>query len=310
MKKILLLLAVLFCANWMVAQDEAIFMHYTVNPILINPAAAGFNESYNLQLNARAQWTGFKDSPKTYAAYYNGPIGKTFGLGVGVLSESAAQLSRLKVQMDVAFRFKFENRDREVAKISAGFFSEFQEMTVDNEIVGSNFFMQGDDLLEDFLNGQGVFDAAIGFYGTLYENTFFGLTFNNLVRSRLDDIAGTTDRQSFFQFYSFNLGHKFDIPEKSMNIEPSLLIRQIRNSPFQVDFNLKAGFLDDQLIAGLSYRSLGALGILLGTKLNAFKLYYSYDVSFQRFQQFNMGSHEVTIAFKFDKKEKDINKGY
>ncbi|GJM35367.1 MAG: hypothetical protein DHS20C18_43680 [Saprospiraceae bacterium] len=294
----------------MVAQDEAIFMHYTVNPILINPAAAGFNESYNLQLNARAQWSGFKDSPKTYAAYYNGPIGKTFGLGLGVLSESAAQLTRLKVQMDVAFRFQFMDRDREVAKISAGFFSEFQEMTVDNEVVGSNFFMAGDNLLEDFLNGQAVFDAAIGFYGTLYENTFFGLTFNNLVSSRLDDIAGTTGRESFFQFYSFNLGHKFDIPEKNLNIEPSILIRQIRNSPFQVDFNLKAGFLDDQLIAGLSYRSLGALGILLGTKLNAFKLYYSYDVSFQRFQQFNMGSHEVTLAFKFEKKEKEINKGY
>lgn len=73
-----------------------------------------------------------------------------------------------------------------------------------------------------------------------------------------------------------------------------------------MDFNLKASFLKDQLIAGVSYRSLSAMGILLGTKLSAFRLYYSYDLSFQHFQKFNTGSHEVTVAFKFEKKEKTL----
>ncbi len=53
----------------------------------------------------------------------------------------------------------------------------------------------------------------------------------------------------------------------------------------------------------------GAAGLLLGTKLPSFHLYYSYDISFQRFQKFSTGTHEVTLAFSFKKKEKPI-KGY
>lgn len=109
-------------------------MQYHISPVLINPAAAGFDDSHNLHLNLRAQWTGFPDAPKTYTAYYNGPIGKSFGLGVGLLSETAAQLTRLKAQLNFAFKFNIQ----ETAKLSAGFFTEFQQMTVDNAITGGN----------------------------------------------------------------------------------------------------------------------------------------------------------------------------
>ena len=72
MKNILLFFgAAILLSLQLKAQEEAIFMHYTINPILINPAAAGFNETYQLQFNARAQWTGFVDAPTTLAARYN-----------------------------------------------------------------------------------------------------------------------------------------------------------------------------------------------------------------------------------------------
>jgi type IX secretion system PorP/SprF family membrane protein len=274
------------------AQDEAVFMHYTVSPILLNPAAAGFNDAYQLQFNARAAWTGFEDAPKTVAARYNGPIGRTFGLGIGVLSESAAQLSRTQLHLDYAFRLSI-NEDW---KAAFGFFTEFQRMNIDNNVANATFFQAGDALLEDLLNGKGDFDAAVGLYGTFRENTYAGLTFNNLVSSRLDDIAGATGNQeSFFSYYTFQLGSKFQTSDAKLSFEPSVLFRQIRNTPFQMDVNLNVGFLQDQLLTGISYRSLGSLGLLLGAKLPSFRLFYSYDLSFQRFQRFNSGSHEVTV---------------
>lgn len=305
MKKLILLISLALAGHWMVAQDEAIFMHYTVSPILINPAAAGFQESLQLQVNARAQWTGFEDSPKTYGALLNTPIGRTFGLGLGVLSEKAAQMDRMRLQLNYAFRFRIKER----LKIGAGFSTEYQRMVVNNDVTTSNFFQDGDNILDDFLNGRGVFDATVGLYGTLGDDvqyTFAGLTFNNLVRNRLDDIAANDQNGSVLQYYTFNIGHRFPLEGLSVSLEPSLLLRQIRDVPFQMDINLKAGFMDDQLITGLSYRSLGALGILLGTRISAFSLYYSYDVSFQRFQRYNTGSHELTLAFAFQKKEKPI----
>lgn len=306
MKKVLLLLIFFATYTSLSAQDEAIFTHYHVAPILVNPASAGFFDSHQFLANARAQWTGFADSPKTYSASYNGPIGNTLGLGLTILSESAAQLNRFRGQLNYAFRFSI----KEDVKLAAGFSTEFQRMSVDNEVTGSNFFQAGDDLLDDLLDGKGVFDASLGLFATYRENTYFGLAFTNLVRSRLDDIAGNGDNQSFFQYYIFMLGHKFEIDGANFTLEPSMQIRDIRLAPFQVDFNLKAGFLDETLVAGVSYHTLGDLGILLGTKLSSFNLFYSYDVSFRRFQQFNMGSHEITLLFNLKKKAKAVDRGY
>ena len=271
MKKLILLLGLVSVLQTLVhAQDEALFMHYNISPILINPAAAGFDETYNLQFNARMQWTGFEDAPKTFAARYNGPLGRTFGLGVGVFTETAAQMSRSKLQLDYAFRYPV-NEDW---KLAFGFFTEFQQMRIDGDITDSPFYDPADALLVDLLNGKGQFDAALGIYGTFRENTYGGLTFNNLVSSRLSEIAGVGTSESFFSYYTFNLGHRFELTQQKVSLEPSILLRQIRNAPFQMDLNLKAGFLDEQLIAGLSYRAgLGAMGILLGTRLTNFNLY-------------------------------------
>lgn len=305
MKKLILLLGLAAILPALVrAQDEALFMHYTVSPILINPAAAGFDETYNLQFNARLQWSGFVDAPRTLAARYNGPLGRTFGLGVGVFSEQAAQMSRSKLQLDYAFRYPI-NEDW---KMSFGFFTEFQQMRIDGDITSSPLYDPADPDLVDLLNGKGEFDAALGFYGTFRENTYGGLTFNNLVSSRLSEIAGVGTSESFFSYYTFNLGHRFELTQQKATLEPSILLRQIRNAPFQMDLNLNAGFLDDQLMAGLSYRAgLDAMGIMLGTRLANFQLYYSYDVSFKRFQSYNTGSHEVTVALQFKKRDKKKN---
>lgn len=301
MKNFLLTLSLITVALLTVkAQDEAVFMDYLISPILVNPAAAGFSENYQIQFNARAAWTGFPDAPKTAAVRYNGPLGPTFGIGVALLTETAAQLSRTKLHLDYAFRSTF-NDDW---KVSFGFFTEFQTVKVDGEITASPFYDLSDRTLEDLLDGKGAFDAAIGVMGTYRDNTFGGFTINNLVTSRLSTIVGVGTNENFLSYYTFNIGHRIYLPQQKVTLEPSLMVRHIRDTPSQFDLNLKASFLDEQLIAGLSYRTLGAMSILLGTKLTNFKLYYSYDVSFQEFQQYSTGAHEITIAFDIQKKTK------
>ncbi|MEL6973127.1 MAG: type IX secretion system membrane protein PorP/SprF, partial [Bacteroidota bacterium] len=161
---------------------------------------------------------------RTIAARYNGPLGRTFGLGIGVWSERAAQLSRSKLQLDYAFRYPI-NDDW---KLSFGFFTEFQQLTVDGDITSSPFYDPADDVLEALLNGDGQFDAALGIYGTFRENTYGGLTFNNLVSSRLSTIAGTGTSESFFSFYTFLIGHRFELTDQKVSLEPSL-IRRVTN---------------------------------------------------------------------------------
>lgn len=282
------------------AQDEAIFGHYNVTPVLINPSAAGFNNTYQLQLNARAQWAGFADAPTTYAAQYNGPLGDNFGLGVGVLSESAAQMQRLRAHLNYAFRFDVGDD----IKLAAGFQTEYQEVSLDNSVMSSNLVDLNDELVQDFMNGQGVFDAALGLYSSFGENTQVGLSFTNLVRSRVSD-----DDESILKYYTFFASHRMEVEDMNFAFEPSVMLRNVRDVPSQIDINLMARFMEDQLTTGLSYRSLGALGILLGTKLSmnqyaGIQIYYSYDVFFQEFQSYNNGSHEISLIMGFERKPK------
>ncbi len=278
------------------AQDGAIFSHYNITPVLINPSAAGFDEDYQLQLNARAQWSGFTDAPTTYAAQFNGPLGDNFAIGLGVLSESAAQLNRLRAHLNYAFRFQVSDK----VKLAAGFQTEYQQITLDNGVLNNSFVDLNDQVVEDFMNGKGVFDAALGVYSSFGEHTRVGLSFSNLVRSRLSE---EEQDESILKYYTFFASHKLIVEDLNFSLEPSVMVRNIRDVPSQIDVNLMARFLEEQFTSGLSYRSTGALGLLLGTKLSKFELYYSYDIFFQEFQSYNNGSHEVTLMVSFDRKK-------
>lgn len=288
-----------FCTGLM-AQDQAIFSHYNINPILINSAVAGFKGEHQALFNARMQWAGFPGAPRTLMAQYHGPLSQSFGVGLGVLTESAAEINRLKVQLNYAFRFKVQ----ESLEVAAGFATELHQIRLNNDVGSSAFIDLGDRIISNNMNGVRFLDASVAVYATYKKNTFGGFSLNNLVRSRLDDVVSPTENESFLSYYTFFLGHRFDVEDLNFSLEPSVMIQQIRDVPFQMDINLKAGFLDDQLLAGVSYRSLGVMGVMLGTQVSPFNVYYSYNVSFQRFQQFNSGAHEVTVGLNMRQKKR------
>lgn len=295
MKKYLpLLIALVIAAQWATAQDRSIFGHYNITPVLINGAAAGFDDMHRIQLNARAAWTSFPDAPKTYAVQYNGPLGDNFGIGVGVLTESAAQMERLRAHLNYAFRFDISKS----VKMSAGFSADYQQMRLDDAVINSSLYENGDRLVDDFIQGEGLFDAAVGVFTSFNENTRVGLTFSNLVGTRTSNAD-----ESILQHYIFFASHKMNIYDYNFSFEPSVMVRNTRDVPSQLDINLMANFLDEALTAGLTYRSINSLGILLGTKLSNFRVLYSYDVFLRQFQRYNDGSHEVTVAISFDRKK-------
>lgn len=303
MKKIILLtiiaLAVLQGVN---AQDKAVFNQYNISPILINPGATGFSEKNNLMMNIRTQWTGFPGAPKTYSINYNGPLGRTMGIGAALTSENIAALSRLRFQLNYAFRYQLN----EEVKMGLGFSTEFENTHLARSTSDNPLTETADRLIMETMDGVNTFDATLGAYATIREKTHIGLSFPNLIVARLGEIQGGEPEGSFFKYFIFDLGHKLDLENSGMTLEPSVMVRKTLNSPFRIDFNAVAGFLSDQLFAGLSYRSGtgGALGILLGGQVSSVKVFYSFDLSFAKFQQYNNGSHEITAAFEFSKLNK------
>jgi len=298
MKKILLLFGCLFVLQGLQAQDEAVYSHYLIAPITINPSAAGFEGRHQILFNARASWSGFPDAPKNLNMQYNGPVGEVFGVGVGVFTESAGELTRLRGKLNFGFRF-INNDDLRVA---AGFSVDYQQMSIGNSILGDPFVQAGDRNIENAVDGKKVLDSSFGLYGR-YDNFDFGVALNNLIQTRIDNLT-VEDNEETSAFDNFTLFTQYEFDQfENFSIRPSVMLRQIKDAPFQFDVNVVAGFLEDQVYAGLSYRQIGALGVLLGGTLeDSFSLFYTFDLSTNDFQQYNSGSHEVTLGFGLGKK--------
>lgn len=304
--------------QFLAAQGQTFFSHYHLTPIIANPAYAGFDNESQVLFNARAQWTGFPDAPQAIGAQFHTSIGKTFGIGVGAYSETAARLSMAAAKVNFAFKIPLSDFNKNT--LSLGLSTEIMQESLGSNTLAESFYELGDNIIEGAVDGRNYFDASFGAFGRFYFNNdqdFFyaGLTLTNLVQARLDNISTqtttTTEEGGFLKYYLIMAGYRFS-PGGDGNtfyVEPSLMLRQIPDAPFQTDINVKAGFGGDVLVAGLSYRSTKAIGVLLGTdfgnvnnntnKNSGLRLFYTFDLSTQEFQSYTSGSHEITLAFGF-----------
>lgn len=304
MKKIILFAIVTLVFSNLRAQltEEAVFGHYTINPTLINPAFAGFTESSQAFMNIRSSWAGFEGAPTTYALSYNGSAGNILGIGMNVLSENVASLTRFRFQGTAAFRFKI-NDD---IKVASGLTMEISQRRLSDAILDNKLYEPGDAVIEANVDGVRYYDSAFGVLGS-YKKTYAGISFPNMIVSKLNDISTTDDTTStFLKSVIGQVGHSFEFGE--IKVEPSLAIFKIQDLPVRIDLNVLAKFLEDKFTVGGSFRysdskfedALGAnASVLIGAKVTAFQLFYGYDFYFLEFQQYSSGSHEVTIAFDF-----------
>ncbi|MBU6341277.1 MAG: type IX secretion system membrane protein PorP/SprF [Bacteroidetes bacterium] len=303
MKNLILLVVFALSSVVALAQEQAIYSQYQVLPVLINPAYTGFNDQHQLLVNTRSSWSGFAGSPKTYTLAYNGPISDKLALGGGIYSEKVGDMNTMKLSLSYAFRFRIQK-----AKIGLGLSTEFLRRKISNDLLTNDIVDKNDDVLEGLASGQQIFDATMG-GSLLYDDRFFmSIALPNAVRTRLDDVPvdGSTSSSSLFEHYIFQLGYIADIASQNFKIIPSITIRQIRDTPYQIDMNVQGRFLDEKLIAGITFRpsDKGAAAFMIGTKFKQFQLFYTYDLSFSKFQQYSGGSHELSISYSFARKPK------
>lgn len=304
MKKIYLITLALALAVGLRAQDEAIFTHTIVNPFLVNPGYTGISGDHQLNFHMRNSWAGFKNAPMTYAVAWNGPVTNRLGLGLMLLTENVGAMSRNRGQLSYGYNFPV-NKD---VQLGIGLSTEFHQERMSASVRDGELYQTGDGKIEDRIDGASWFDASMGVFAN-FQNTFYmGLSTSNMIRARLNDYDSNTFAEEIFNHWMFQLGYNFDLKEYDVVLEPTVFIRRARTSPFLVDLGMRASLFNRQLTGGLVYRagSGGIMGLMVGTSIRSFNILYSYDIGFQRFQQYSSGSHEITLGFRFPGKAKKM----
>lgn len=292
------------------AQQVPLYSQYMLNGFLINPAVAGSEGYTAVNLTAREQWIGFKDSPATYALSFQTRVlrksyisksasvrkrqrlssrsGKV-GVGGYVFSDRNGAIERTGLKASYAYHMFFGN-----SQLSLGMsLTAFQLRLNDDKIRLEDF---SDDL---WLNARGtafIPDADIGAY---YDTpTFYvGFSSDQLLQSVIK--LGDTGYDNYKLNRNYYLIGGYDIALNDYWVlTPSTLVKLSNNGAFQTDLSLKI-YYDQNYWAGLTYRTGNAAIVMAGLRIDKYVFGYAFDISMTSLQKKSLGTHEFIFATKF-----------
>lgn len=298
MRNLLLLVFVTTMAYTAQAQsrllgERSVYTQYFMTPYLLNPGATGQGEYSQVTANYRNAWASFPGSPKTVTVAYDGPIGNRIGLGFVGLSDSYAGFGTTKGMLNLSYSIVTPDH-----RIGFGIAGEFIQHSLRSEAVSNIIYDNTDPAVLQRLDGSSYFDGSLGLYGEYKDKLIYGVALPSLLSSRLSGIGDPNEVSEIS--YIGHVGYRLRVPDKDITFEPSIWVKKLKYVPMHVDINLKADFLNEQLTAGL-IGSVGAeerIGFLIGTQVSNFGFHYTYNVSLHQFQEFNNGSHELSLRLR------------
>lgn len=268
------------------------------NPFVITPAYAGIGSGLRIRINGMSQWLGVKNAPDTQSFSIENRIGDRFGGGLVIYNDKNGNTTQQGLKLTFAshltlsavndsfFSFGF-TYGYSLFRLDTGNFSGPDSSVTDNRSVNSSNF----DL--SFLYRFNHYNVSLNISNLLDKSKN---VFSNGEPLELR-------RYSLFNSYIFN---KF---ATGYELEPSILVEYFeadKRSRTDLNVKLRKQTNSGYLWAGLSYNFLNdqfltpnSLAPMVGFKRNNFYASYGFGVNTNKTQNFNAGSHMITIGFDF-----------
>ena len=281
-------------------QQVPLSSQYMFNKYLINPALAGADDYYQINTSSRFQYVGIQDFPITNIISVYGPLAEKYmGWGVHVYSDFIGPFSKTGIYASYAFSVKISGETRLSTGLSGGAFM----YRVDGN--KTEFETPGDPLDHQTVDVQYAPDANVGIYLYNPDVFYFGFSAHQLINNKItyyDDFIG--DTSNYWGRLKSHLyvmgGYKFKI-NSLFAVEPSVLVKSIEVSSFQVDVTAR-GIYRNTYWLGFGFRSMNALSFLVGIQYRKrIFIGYSYDLGIGNSQELNLGgTHELSIGIMFN----------
>jgi type IX secretion system PorP/SprF family membrane protein len=285
MKKIVSILILIVISSNLVGQHSTLTSNYLLNIFSINPAYAGQRRAADITLFYRKQWLGATGAPQTISLMGSMEIKpKNFSIGMQLDNDNIGLTTTTRFKIAFSYRIKIDNH----RKIAFGLMPGFRRVFYDYRKIitttsGDATFNENIPTINTFISSAGIFYYSKKIYIGISSPELMNL--NNANPSvELNLIAG----------YIIKLN-------KEVVLKPSLLFRQIKNSPNQIDLNLMAYFNEDFGV-GVAYRNKDAVVAYFDWVIEKkFKVGYAYDYSIGAIKNYNGGTHEIMLNYFFGK---------
>ncbi len=289
------------------AQQRAQYTQYILNNYLLNPAAGGVNDYWDIKMGLRNQWTSFKGAPLTYFASANGPIGfphkkvrghsvkPHHGVGGYVFRDESGPISMTGMYGSYSYHLKPSQKLTVSMGASVGM---FQYQIRANEL----FFVQSPDdpLVANNKLSYMTPDASLGLW-TYGDRFYAGVSANQLFRQNLKFNVSNSDFGQLRYHYYLTGGYRFSF-SREWDFIPSIMMKYVYQTPLQIDLNARIKY-NKMAWLGISYRRQDAMAVLIGVLLNErFEIGYSYDLITSRIRTVSWGSHEIIFGMNLKRR--------
>ena len=293
MKKILIIISLLFCGNSLFSQQLPHFSQYFLNDFLINPAVAGSRGYFEGVSTHRYQWEGITDAPRTYTLSVNGPTkNRKMGLGGYIFTDIVGPTRRTGANLSYAYHIKINDK----LKVSLGVNAGILQFMID----GSKITLrdQDDAIISSGVQSQLIPDAGFGLY-VYHQKYYFGFSAPQLLNTKVDltEVGQGTEGTLPSHFFA-TAGYKFQVTDNFI-VEPIAFLKYVSPVPLQIEGTLKVTYKEKVWISG-TYRDRDAITASLGFFLNnSFTVAYAHDFTTTNLRNYSEGSHELMIGARF-----------
>ncbi len=300
--KYLLVTCVVICAFEIASAQQ--FPHYSLfvyNKMGYNPGYTGVPDAACIQLSHRSQWIGLDGAPQTQMLSANLPfLKKKLGLGM-MLTNHKIGVTRI-VSADLNYAYHMNIGKGQLSAGLQGTVRYYAEDYNDNRIQAT----QGTGLDGSIPLGlQNRYLPNVGFglhYST--DKYYIGASAMRLIPNNIDfgnsDVFVSAEVPHFFGMAGYSL-----ILNDQVKLQPQVLLKYVKNAPFDLEFFLGLELLERYMIA-LNYRAGGEISTGAGDSIDLIfglqmtdKLLFAvaYDITLTKIRKYNNGSVEAMLQY-------------
>lgn len=280
-KKIFLLPVILFLfAGSLKAQNEPQYNFYQIEPLVLNPAAAGLNRNFSAFLDYRKQWAGLNGAPENLQGALHGLITPNMGLGLTLSNYTSSVFKSFSTSLNYSYKLQLGENHFISPGVSAG----IRKNSIDAGGLDP-------DLSTDPALYSEYFDKTI-------VTTGFGVhyQYKNLIIDAAIPKLYSTETLQLAQTVIGYAAYNFSTADEKWNIMPSVLYRLIPDKKSQWDMGFMMQY-DKKVFAQASYRTNKDVMCMLGVNISGITLAYSYEFTKSALESVSNGSHEIAIRY-------------
>lgn len=300
MKNVIKILCILFFAHGtqLMAQQLPLTSQYLVNPYLLSPAFAGYNEGSKVFLTYRKEWGAMQSGPKTATINTYFPVSERVWLGGEIISDQTDISKLFKAQLSYTYHLQLGPAQKLYFSLWGGMFQNSinldgaivsdpnDPILVGNSQLTGTSINAGSSLIFRWRNGNLGFTAPYLFSS---KDAYAVGGGNNLLVIKSQLTVHVT--------YNFRLNYNW-------NLQPFFVYHSIKDSPYQYDVSLLTIYKDN-FWGGFMYRNSGKIGISLGAYLTKqLTINYTYEMATMGMIANPPAVHEFMIGFNIGSGEK------